>query len=72
MQAAWQVTGEPKKEKAEIIEKEKLDYELFDRWLAFLEKQADVLPVPEGLAGDDRERRHREGSRDAGRRRSRS
>ena len=39
MEAAWQVTGEPKKDKAEIIEKEKLDYELFDRWLAFLQRK---------------------------------
>ena len=54
MKAAWQVTGEPKKEKAEIIEKEKLDYELFDRWLAFLAAEAHLLSVPEGLAGDDR------------------
>jgi mono/diheme cytochrome c family protein len=44
MKAAWQVTGEPKKEKAEIIEKEKLDYELFDRWLAFLERKPTFYP----------------------------
>ena len=44
MKAAWQVRGEPKKEKAEIIEKEKLDYELFDRWLAFLERKPTFYP----------------------------
>ena len=44
MQAAWQVTGEPKKDKAEMIEKEKLDYELFDRWLAFLQRKPTFYP----------------------------
>ncbi len=44
MQAAWQVTGEPKKEKAQVIESEKLDYELFDRWLRFLEKPPSFYP----------------------------
>ncbi|HKW03176.1 MAG TPA: DUF1549 and DUF1553 domain-containing protein, partial [Vicinamibacterales bacterium] len=38
MQAAWQVTGEPKKDRARTIDAEKLDYELFDRWLRFLDK----------------------------------
>src|SRR5918993_1849013 len=44
MQAAWQVTGEPKKDKSEVIEKEKLDYELFDRWLAFLKRKPTYYP----------------------------
>jgi len=44
MTAAWQVAGEPKKERAEIIEKEKLDYELFDRWLTFLERKPTFYP----------------------------
>jgi hypothetical protein len=44
MKAAWQVTGEPKKEKAEVIEREKLDYELFDRWLKFLERKPTFYP----------------------------
>jgi len=44
MKAAWQVTGEPKKERAEIIEKQKLDYELFDRWLAFLQRKPTFYP----------------------------
>ena len=72
MKAAWQVTGEPKKDKLEIIDKEKLDYELFDRWLAFLEKRPVVLSVPEGLAGADRPRRHGQGSRTRWPTRSRS
>jgi mono/diheme cytochrome c family protein len=44
MKAAWQVTGEPKKEKSEIVEKQKLDYELFDRWLAFLQRKPTFYP----------------------------
>ncbi|HTF89731.1 MAG TPA: DUF1553 domain-containing protein [Planctomycetota bacterium] len=38
MKAAWRVLGEPKKDKALVASEEKLDYELFDRWLAFLVK----------------------------------
>lgn len=38
MQAAWKVTGEPKTPKQRVVESEKLDYELFDRWLRFLAK----------------------------------
>lgn len=44
MQAAWQVTGEPKRDRLQVIEKEKLDYELFDRWLAFLAKRPLFYP----------------------------
>jgi hypothetical protein len=44
MQAAWQVTGEPKRDRQQVIEKEKLDYELFDRWLAFLQKKPVFYP----------------------------
>jgi hypothetical protein len=44
MKAAWQVTGEPKKPKAEIIEGDKLDYELFERWLAFLSRPPTYYP----------------------------
>ena len=44
MKAAWQVTGEPKKDKHAIVDKEKLDYELFDRWLAFLQKKPVFYP----------------------------
>ena len=44
MKAAWQVTGEPKKDKLQIVESEKLDYELFDRWLAFLAKRPVFYP----------------------------
>src|SRR5262245_32020477 len=44
MKAAWQVTGEPKKDKLEILNKDKLDYELFERWLAFLQKRPVFYP----------------------------
>jgi len=38
MQAAWKVTGEPKTPKQRVVDSERLDYELFDRWLRFLAK----------------------------------
>ncbi|MEO7133478.1 MAG: PSD1 and planctomycete cytochrome C domain-containing protein, partial [Vicinamibacterales bacterium] len=44
IKAGWQVTGEPKKDKLAIVDKEKLDYELFDRWLAFLQKKPVFYP----------------------------
>jgi mono/diheme cytochrome c family protein len=44
MQAAWRVTGEPKADKARVIESEKLDYELLDRWLRFLGKPPTFYP----------------------------
>ncbi|HUU32743.1 MAG TPA: DUF1549 domain-containing protein, partial [Vicinamibacterales bacterium] len=44
MKAAWKVTGEPKKDKLEVVAADKLDYELFDRWLAFLEKRPVFYP----------------------------
>src|SRR5262249_22601944 len=37
-------TGEPKKDKAKVASDEKLDYELFDRWLAFLAKPPKHYP----------------------------
>jgi hypothetical protein len=44
MQAAWQVKGEPKRDKLRVVDSEKLDYELFDRWLLFLEKRPVFYP----------------------------
>ena len=44
MQAAFQVTGEKKEDKGRIVESEKLDYELFDRWLRFLAKPPVYYP----------------------------
>jgi mono/diheme cytochrome c family protein len=44
MVAAWKVLGEPKEEIAKIVDAEKLDYELFDRWLKFLAKPPKFYP----------------------------
>ena len=44
MSAAWKVLGEPKEEVAKIVDAEKLDYELFDRWLKFLAKPPRFYP----------------------------
>jgi mono/diheme cytochrome c family protein len=44
MVAAWRVTGEPKEDKAKIVDADKLDYELFDRWLKFLAKPPKFYP----------------------------
>jgi Protein of unknown function (DUF1553)/Protein of unknown function (DUF1549)/Planctomycete cytochrome C len=44
MQAAWKVTGEPKKDMATVAEADKLDYELFDRWIKFLAKPPRFYP----------------------------
>jgi cytochrome c553 len=44
MQAAWKVTGEPKEDAAATVTKEKLDFELFQRWLRFLAKPPKFYP----------------------------
>jgi uncharacterized protein DUF1549/uncharacterized protein DUF1553/cytochrome c len=44
MVAAWKVTGEPKEDMARIADAEKLDYELFDRWIKFLAKPPKFYP----------------------------
>ena len=44
LQAAWKVTGESKQDKLKVVDAEKLDYELFDRWLAFLAKRPVFYP----------------------------
>ena len=44
MKAAWQVTGEPKDDISRVVEKQKLDYELFDRWIRFLAKPPRFYP----------------------------
>src|SRR5262249_29749244 len=36
MQAVWRVEGEPKEDLNEVIDKNKLDYELMQRWIRFL------------------------------------
>ncbi len=47
MQSAWKVTGEEKLEKDKVINEDKLDYELFDRWLKFLAKPPRHYPYLE-------------------------
>ncbi len=44
LQAAWKVTGEPKDPVWRVADQEKLDYELFDRWIAFLAKPPRFYP----------------------------
>jgi hypothetical protein len=44
MVAAWKVTGEPKEEIPKVVDAEKLDYELFDRWIKFLAKPPRFYP----------------------------
>jgi mono/diheme cytochrome c family protein/cytochrome c553 len=44
MVAAWKVTGEPKEEFTKVVDEEKLDYELFDRWVKFLAKPPKHYP----------------------------
>lgn len=44
MQAAWRVTGEPKEDAAAAATKEKLDFELFQRWIRFLAKPPKFYP----------------------------
>jgi cytochrome c553 len=44
MQSAWKVTGEPKKDMARVTNEDKLDHELFDRWIRFLAKPPKFYP----------------------------
>src|SRR5436190_5436613 len=44
MMAAWRVTGEPKEEVSRVVDAEKLDFELFDRWIKFLAKPPRFYP----------------------------
>ena len=44
MAAAWKVLGEPKDDIAKVVDAEKLDYELFERWLKFVAKPPRFYP----------------------------
>ena len=44
MAAAWRVAGEPKEDQSKVVDDEKLDYELFERWLKFLAKPPKFYP----------------------------
>jgi hypothetical protein len=42
--AAWEVTGDQKKEVATVVEEKKLDYEMLDRWIKYLGREAKFYP----------------------------
>ncbi|HUF47375.1 MAG TPA: PSD1 and planctomycete cytochrome C domain-containing protein [Vicinamibacterales bacterium] len=44
MKAAWRVLGDPKADKLRVVDGEKLDFELFERWLRFLAKPQTFYP----------------------------
>src|SRR5439155_19960103 len=44
MTAAWKVTGEPREDMARVADENKLDYELFDRWIKFLARPPKYYP----------------------------
>ena len=44
MRAAWKVLGEPKEEIATVAAREKIDFELFSRWVRFLGKPPLYYP----------------------------
>jgi len=44
MQAVWRVQGEPKEDLNDAIEKNKLDYELMQRWIKFLARPPRYYP----------------------------
>jgi mono/diheme cytochrome c family protein len=44
MRAAWKVTGETKTDLSKVVDEEKLDYELLERWVKFLAKPPKNYP----------------------------
>src|SRR5205085_4243241 len=44
MQAVWRLAGEPKEDLNDVIEKNKLDYELMQRWMRFLARPPRHYP----------------------------
>jgi mono/diheme cytochrome c family protein len=44
MRAAWRVTGETKTDLSKVVDEEKLDYELLERWIKFLAKPPKNYP----------------------------
>jgi hypothetical protein len=47
MQAVWRITGEPKDKVMKVVEEEKLDYELLDRFIKFAAKPPKFYPYLE-------------------------
>ena len=68
MQAAWKVSGEPKKDVGRVANEDKLDYELLDRWVHFLAKPPRFYPYLQDVAGDDQGGGHGRVRQEAGRR----
>jgi len=44
MQSVWRVAGEPKEDLNDVIEKNKLDYELMQRWIKFVSRPPRYYP----------------------------
>src|SRR5262249_42354086 len=44
MKAAWRVTGEPKEDLGRVVQRQRLDYELLDRYIRFLGKPPKFYP----------------------------
>ncbi|WP_321473723.1 PSD1 and planctomycete cytochrome C domain-containing protein [uncultured Paludibaculum sp.] len=47
LQGAWEVTGPQKKEIAQVVESRKLDYELLERWIAYMGKTTEKYKFKE-------------------------
>ncbi|HYO82873.1 MAG TPA: PSD1 and planctomycete cytochrome C domain-containing protein [Bryobacteraceae bacterium] len=47
LEAVWEVTGPPKKQMAEVVEKRKLDFELLDRWIRYMAKTTEKYKYKE-------------------------
>src|SRR5258706_14318419 len=44
LQGVFEITGSQKKDKATLVDQRKLDYELMDRWIRYLEKPTEKYP----------------------------
>jgi mono/diheme cytochrome c family protein len=44
LRSAWKVLGEPKEEIGRVASRDKLDYELLDRWVKFVQKPPQFYP----------------------------
>jgi hypothetical protein len=44
LQGVFEITGSQKRDKATVVDQRKLDYELMDRWIRYLEKPTEKYP----------------------------
>src|SRR5262245_58814507 len=44
LEAVYEVSGPPKKEIAQVVEEKKLDYEVLERWVKYMDKPATLYP----------------------------